>query len=229
MPDESSLERGDCAFCDSEATKAYRLYEGRDFYVVADHAPVAEAHLLLIPKQHYPHLAALPPELDEEFHALKAHLGDYVRSHYGRLTYWENGVFGQSVPHAHLHTIAVDLDTTLFERHGDVIDDGIASMRSYWQARGGHYFMVEHEGIGRFMPPDPDLYIRIIRHAKERNGGMWRYAAPERKLHAEPVVQAMIASWFANPAILPASNPLSVNGRSPNSEATEGAGGGVSP
>jgi hypothetical protein len=55
--------------------------------------------------------------------------------------------------------------------------------------------MVEHEGIGRLMPPDPDLYVRIIRHARERNGGMWRYAAPERKLHAQPVVEAMIARW----------------------------------
>ena len=130
MPDESTLDIGDCAFCDPDATSPYRLHEGRHFYVVADHAPVAEAHLLLIPKVHYPHLAALPPELDEEFHALKAHLGDFVRGNYGRLTYWENGVFGQSVPHAHLHTIAVDLDTALFERHGDVIDDGLASLRS---------------------------------------------------------------------------------------------------
>jgi hypothetical protein len=24
---------------------------------------------------------------------------------------------------------------------------------------------------------------------------MWRYAAPERKLHAQPVVEAMIARW----------------------------------
>jgi diadenosine tetraphosphate (Ap4A) HIT family hydrolase len=198
MPDESRPEFGDCAFCDPEATKAYRLFEGRDFYVVADHAPVADAHLLLIPRAHYSHLAALPPELDEEFHALKSRLGDFVRSEYGRLTYWENGVFGQSVPHAHLHAIAVEMDTALFEPHGDAID-GLASMRSQWERRGGHYFMVEHEGVGRFMPPDPDLYVRIIRHAKERNGGMWRYAAPERKLHAQPVVQAMIERWHSGP------------------------------
>jgi diadenosine tetraphosphate (Ap4A) HIT family hydrolase len=194
MPDQSVPETGECAFCDPEATRAYRLHEGRDFYVIADHAPVAEAHLLLIPRQHYPHLAALPPELDAEFHALKSHLGDYVRSHYGRLTYWENGVFGQSVPHAHLHTIAIEMDTTLFEHQGEAIGD-LPSMRSQWRQRGGHYFMVEHEGIGRLMPPDPDLYVRIIRHARERNGGMWRYAAPERKLHAQPVVEAMIARW----------------------------------
>jgi hypothetical protein len=64
--------------------------------------------------------------------------------------------------------------------------------------------MVEHEGVGRLMPPDPDLYIRIIRHARERNGGMWRYAAPERKLHAQPVVEAMIARWHERSGSQPA-------------------------
>ncbi len=220
MPDETPLDTGDCAFCDPEATKPYRLHEGRDFYVIADHAPVAEGHLLLIPKQHYPHLAALPPDLDEEFRALKSHLGEFVREHYGRLTYWENGVFGQSVPHAHLHSIAIDLDTALFESHGETVND-LPSMRTQWQARGGHYFMVEHEGVGRLMPPDPELYVRIIRDAKERNGGMWRYAAPERKLHAQPVVAAMIARWHSIPNSLSPSQPLSVNG--------EGAGRGASP
>ena len=200
MPDESPLETGDCAFCDPEATRAYRLHEGRDFYVIADHAPVAEAHFLLIPKRHYPHLAALPPDLDEEFQSLKSHLGAYLRENYGRLTYWENGVFGQSVPHAHLHSIAIDLDTAVYERHGEAIDD-LPSMRMHWQSKGGHYFMVEHGGVGRFMPPDPDLYVRIIRHAKERNGGMWRYAAPERKLHAKPVVEAMIDRWQSSAAV----------------------------
>jgi histidine triad (HIT) family protein len=208
MPDESALETGDCAFCDPEATKGHRLHEGRDFYVVADHAPVAEAHILLIPRQHYPHLAALPPELDEEFHALKSQVGEFVSDHYGRLTYWENGVFGQSVPHAHLHMIAADMDTTLFERHGDAIQD-LPSMRSHWQRRGGHYFMVEHQGVGRFMPPDPDLYMRIIRHARERNGGMWKYAAPERKLQAQPVVQALIARWHERSGSLPMAEEAS--------------------
>jgi diadenosine tetraphosphate (Ap4A) HIT family hydrolase len=194
MPDGSSLQLGDCTFCDRDATRETLLYEGRDLYVIADFAPVAAAHLLLIPKQHYPHLASLPPEMDAEFHELKASLGDFVRDNYGRLTYWENGVFGQSVPHAHLHSISLELDTTLFDQHG-VACDRLQSLRSHVDATNDHYFMIEHAGVARVMPPDPELYGRIIRHAKERNGGIWRYSPPERRMHGKPIVQALIQRW----------------------------------
>jgi diadenosine tetraphosphate (Ap4A) HIT family hydrolase len=99
MPDLNPPEPGaDCPFCRLESLETV-LYECTDFVVIADFAPVADAHILLIPRGHYPHLAALPNALYAEFESLKARLGDFVRSQYGALTFWENGVFGQSVPH----------------------------------------------------------------------------------------------------------------------------------
>jgi diadenosine tetraphosphate (Ap4A) HIT family hydrolase len=194
MPDESPIQAGECPFCDRQHTLDHVLHEGRDFYVIADFAPVADAHLLLIPRAHYPHLAAVPAELDEEFHALKAQIGDFVREHYGRITYWENGVFGQSVPHAHLHSISVAMDTDLISLHGAPFAT-LADLRAHHAADPGHYFLVEHQGIGRVMPPDPQLYWSIISDAKARNGGTWQFNASERRIHGRKQVEALMQRW----------------------------------
>jgi histidine triad (HIT) family protein len=194
MPDESPLHIGACPFCNRDQTRDYLLHEGRDFYVVADFAPVADAHILLIPRNHYPHLAALPPALETEFHELKAHIGDFVREHYGKLTYWENGVFGQSVPHAHLHTLSVNMDATLISQHGVPVE-ALADLRAHHAGNAGHYFLVEHAGVGRVMPPDPQLYWSIISDAKVRNGGTWQYTAAERRIHGRAQVEALIERW----------------------------------
>jgi histidine triad (HIT) family protein len=194
MPDESQPGTGACTFCNRELTREYVLYEGRDFYVIADYAPVADAHLLLIPREHYPHLAALPPGLEEEFHALKARIGEFVREHYGRVTYWENGVFGQSVPHAHLHSLSVQVDTELISRHGAPVAT-LSDLRAHHASNAGHYFLVEHEGTGRVLPPDPQLYWNVISDAKVRNGGAWQYTAAERRVHGRPQVEALMRRW----------------------------------
>jgi histidine triad (HIT) family protein len=149
MPDLNEPESGACAFCNREATRDTLLYEGRDFYVIADHAPIAEAHVLLIPRDHYPHLAALPPHLHDEFESLKALLGDFVLDNYGSLTYWENGVFGQSVPHAHLHAISVNFDSGIYAAHGHGFR-GIGGLQERHAASdGSHYFMIEQRGETR--------------------------------------------------------------------------------
>lgn len=194
MPDESVPQLDGCAFCDRESTKETLLYDGRDFYIIADFAPVADAHLLLIPRDHYAHLASLPPELDEEFQELKTRLGEFVSRHYGCLTYWENGVFGQSVPHAHLHAISLTLDTSLFAHQGTPFH-GLSSLRAQKQTPHDHYFLVEHDGVGRVMPPDPAIYGPILRHARERNGGIWQYSPPDRRLHGRPLVEAVMQRW----------------------------------
>jgi diadenosine tetraphosphate (Ap4A) HIT family hydrolase len=194
MPDESPVHAGPCPFCDREQTANYLLHEGQDFFVIADFAPVADAHILLIPKQHFPHLAAIPSELEEEFQALKTHIGDFVRTHYGRLTNWENGVFGQSVPHAHLHFLSVEMDKDLIAQHGAPVQS-LSDLREHHAKHASHYFLVEHAGVGRVIPPDPQIYWSIISDAKTRNGGTWRYTAAERRVQGRAQVEALIHRW----------------------------------
>jgi histidine triad (HIT) family protein len=194
MPDESPRLAGACTFCRRDLTQEYLLHEGDDFYVIADYAPVAAAHILLIPREHYPHLAALPPALEPEFHELKARIGGFVREEYGSVTCWENGVFGQSVPHAHLHTLSVEVDTDLISRYGAPFAT-LSDLRSHHAGDASHYFRVEHAGVGRVLPPDPQLYWAVISDAKLRNGGSWQYTAAERRVHGRPQVEALIRRW----------------------------------
>jgi len=192
VPDLNDPESGACAFCDRERTRDTLLFEGRDFYVIADHAPIAEAHLLLIPREHIPHLAALPPHLHDEFESLKALLGDFVASHYGALTYWENGIFGQSVPHAHLHAISVSFDPYLYIDRGRAFN-GIAGLQAAYD--GGHYFVIEQQGEARLLPPDWELYLSIVRYARHSRPTNWRFDRDERQRRGGLMVAALKQRW----------------------------------
>jgi histidine triad (HIT) family protein len=195
VPDLNEPESGACAFCNRDATRDTLLYEGRDFYVIADHAPIAEAHLLLIPRDHYPHLAALPSHLHDEFESLKALLGDFVLGGYGSLTYWENGVFGQSVPHAHLHAISVNFDPTVYAAHGHAFE-GISGLQERHAATdGSHYFFIEQQGQAHILPPDWELYLSIVRFARNSRPINWRFDRDERRLRGGPIVEAMKQRW----------------------------------
>ena len=194
MPDLNPLETGHCAFCNRAATRSSLLYEGQNFYVIADHAPIAEAHLLLIPYEHYPHLAALPPELHAEFEHLKQVLGDFVLRNYGALLYWENGVFGQSVPHAHLHTISVSFDPHPYAGEGAPFS-GIAGLQELHEADGGHYFMIEQRGEARRLPPDWDLYMRVVNFARSSRPLNWRFDRHERQRRGSAIVEEVMRAW----------------------------------
>jgi len=195
MPDQNTPEPdAACPFCNRNLIQDTFLHEGSDFFIIADHAPLAEAHLLLIPRLHYPHLAALPPALDEEFEALKARLGDFVHGHYGALTFWENGVFGQSVPHAHLHALSLSLDPALFADQGPAYN-GMADLRARQAANAGPYFTIEHGGEARFLPPDRDLYRRIIMYARQTHGGQWLLSRDDRRTQGAPLIEALKARW----------------------------------
>ena len=196
MPDLNPPEVGDaCAFCDRDRTRHTLLHEGVDFYIIADYAPTHDAHLLLIPRYHYKHLASLPPELDAEFEATKWRLGEFVQSRYGGgLTFWENGIFGQSVPHAHQHAISMRLDPVHYDAHGPAYE-GIEGLRSVHAALGRDmYFSLEQDGVGRYLPPDWDLYMRVVNLARQTHE-QWKYGRDERRVHGGPIVEAMKEVW----------------------------------
>jgi diadenosine tetraphosphate (Ap4A) HIT family hydrolase len=192
MPDLNPPETGPCVFCSRDRTRNVFLHEGRDFYIIADYAPIAEAHLLLIPRDHYPHLAALPEHLHDEFESLKVLIGDFVSDNYGELTFWENGVFGQSVPHAHLHAMSLAFDPGVYSDQGPAFH-GIGGLQE--QHDGGHYFTIEQQGDGRLLPPDWDLYLNIVRFARNSRPVNWRFDRDERRLRGGPIIAAMMQRW----------------------------------
>jgi diadenosine tetraphosphate (Ap4A) HIT family hydrolase len=94
--------------------------------------PLVPGHVLVTSKEHLPCLgaadAATMAELDEVVPEATA----FVRDAYGvEPVGWENGVVGQTVFHAHLHLIPVDI-------HGGMLDELVADEASVeihdWEA-----------------------------------------------------------------------------------------------
>ena len=60
-----------CAFC-QRSEISYILKETPNFLLAADHAPLVEGHILIIPKHHYVCYGEVPARLDDELLALDA-------------------------------------------------------------------------------------------------------------------------------------------------------------
>jgi histidine triad (HIT) family protein len=192
LPADAALKS--CPFCHRDPAENLVLHEGDDFFVMADFAPQAAAHLLIIPRQHLSCYAVMAPSMDEEFSALKRRFGEFVLEAYGELTYWENGVFGQSVPHAHQHVMSVSFDTSLYADEG-VAFETPADLRALYNAAPRHYFTVEHAGVSRYLPPDLEIHRRLLRYGRETMGGLRLLTPAQRREAAEPYLETLLARW----------------------------------
>src|ERR1700686_4526198 len=68
---DAELFDPDCAFCNhNEIT--HIMKETPRFLLAADHAPLVEGHILIIPKSHYTCYGDVPGALDEELLTLKS-------------------------------------------------------------------------------------------------------------------------------------------------------------
>lgn len=94
-----------CPFCVSGRLDPDVLEATPDFWIVGDQYGVAYGHILIIPKEHHPCFGALPDALLPALEKLKERVGRFLETSLSRPFYFEHGVAGQTVPHAHLHAI----------------------------------------------------------------------------------------------------------------------------
>src|SRR5262249_32938266 len=85
-----------CAFCQRDTLTGV-LAETEHFFLLADHAPLVEGHLLLVPREHYACYGALPTQLEAEFLALKGRVATFLGNVYRVPVFFEHGVFRQTV------------------------------------------------------------------------------------------------------------------------------------
>jgi diadenosine tetraphosphate (Ap4A) HIT family hydrolase len=196
---------GACPFC-TPALLAHVLTETPRLRLVADHAPLVEGHLLIIPREHFACYGTVPLDYEDELVALKRRVARFFRARYRPPMFFEHGVFRQTVFHAHLHAIPfgpVDLlPVELLEPGGRPVR-GLADLRA-WYSERGHYFYVERArrgedpGVASVFPPDEQRYFRALyalREQAEQLGG-WR-PQPERRAHGGPIIAALTAAWQA--------------------------------
>ena len=107
---ESSVVSGpssECVFCTRDEQPAI-LFETPSLYAMPDRYPLLPGHILIISKEHRRCYAQAPRSMDAELEEASARVRRFLMEEYGTVSLaWENGAFGQTVYHAHLHLIPV--------------------------------------------------------------------------------------------------------------------------
>ena len=100
-----------CIFCKiiGGEIPARTVWEDEDFQVIMDAAPATRGHVLILPKQHYADLYALPESLAAKALPLAAKLAEHLKKTLGcqGLNVVQNNgeAAGQTVHHFHMHLI----------------------------------------------------------------------------------------------------------------------------
>lgn len=103
-----------CVFCEY-ADKKLIVCESQNFYVIPTVGQISDGgHLLVIPREHYVCLGAMPEQLFDEFDKLTADVKKAVTEAYEKPIIFEHGILGQSISHAHMQVMPCATD--LFSR-----------------------------------------------------------------------------------------------------------------
>ncbi len=194
--------RSDCTFCQQSVIAKYILKETPTFRIIADHAPLVEGHMLIVPKKHYACYGDVPAELDAELFALKCEIQQFFAQHYATAVFWEHGVFRQTVFHAHLHCFPFgetehNLSTTLSE----LVIQSQEDIRA-WYTSQGHYFYLEDTRNALLFAPEMDTYARVVQEilwpgVSSRSGyTQWR-SSQQRREEGRLLIESIAARWHA--------------------------------
>lgn len=158
-----------CAFCAFDTLDVV-LAKTEHFLVVADHAPLAEGHLLIIPRDHYACYGAMPAELDDEARELRERATSFLTARYRPPIFFEHGVFHQTVFHAHLHALPLGAASAGFIDEVGRVGRPAPSPDALrmWYTERGHYFYLDAEradGGARdplLFPADVEVYFHVM-------------------------------------------------------------------
>ncbi len=189
-----------CVFCQLDNIAAYILKETTNFRIIADHAPLLEGHMLIVPKEHHACYGAVPAGLDSELASLKQEVEEFFNQFYAAPVYWEHGVFRQTVFHAHLHCFPFgqiayipgkDTHSHIIHSQDDIRD---------WYSKHSHYFYMEDSQQALLFAPNMDDYIHIIRNVlgagvAARNGVSHPRSPQQRQSEGAPLIASLMAKW----------------------------------
>jgi diadenosine tetraphosphate (Ap4A) HIT family hydrolase len=195
---------GSCPFCDP-ATVVTALSTSDHFYLLADNAPLVDGHALIIPRNHYACFGALPAAWDGELLAFKERVARFERERYRPAIFFEHGVFGQTVYHAHLH--AVPLGPSGLEVHALAAASegrpaaGPADVRDWWETQGQYFYLespLDHteRTEAAIFPPREGPYVRALSMLRERSH-IYNPWQPQfvRRMNGADKVRALAAQW----------------------------------
>lgn len=182
-----------CPFCDHEALEPQIVAETTGFCIAADRQPLYDGHLLLISRAHLPCFGALAPETHAEFVELKARAAAFLVAAYGPCVFFEHGVAGQTVPHAHLHAVpgAPSVLSAVARGRETRAVASWADVHAWYETRGP-YLYYEEAGRGTLMAAEnvPAGYFQTTLARLQRAAG-----APGATLDGEAAARRLRAQW----------------------------------
>jgi diadenosine tetraphosphate (Ap4A) HIT family hydrolase len=153
-----------CVFCTRQEQPAV-LFETPSLYVMPDKFPLLPGHILIISKEH--RRCHVDHDLDAELDVAAATVRRFLREAYGTPALaWENGVFGQTVFHAHLHLIPCDA----MDIGADVAAEETVAAVASWEPVRRHF--ARHGGY-RYFDLGPERRFLIGADAALPVVGRW--------------------------------------------------------
>ena len=192
-----------CVFCAHDALDVV-LEETDHFLVIADHAPLAEGHLLIVPRDHYACYGALPQTFDDEAWELRERATRFLTATYRAPIFFEHGVFRQTVFHAHLHALPLGAADAGFADEVGRIGRPVSSADALraWYAAQGHYFYLEtlRADVGQrealLFPPDMEVYFQVMGTLREHTANVAAWMPPAlRQMQGGAKMRALAANW----------------------------------
>lgn len=175
-----------CVFC-HRADQPTTLFETESLYVMPDKFPLTRGHILIISKEHLPCYGAASPFVTSEVTSAARRVGHFLRAQFGAEVWmWENGVSGQSIPHAHLHLLPVSSHTLLrdFAGHPDVYEvEGWSSVEKYYRQHGCYRYVEAYDRRLLVRGRSPVLkkmrqWLEDVTVAKRTPSGWVRHTTP---------------------------------------------------
>jgi diadenosine tetraphosphate (Ap4A) HIT family hydrolase len=192
-----------CVFCAHDALDVV-LAETEHFLVIADHAPLAEGHLLIVPQDHYACYGALPLAFDDEARELRERVTRFLADRYRAPIFFEHGVFRQTVFHAHLHALPLGAASPGFAAEIGRIGRPAPSpdMLRAWYAKEGHYFYLDtvRDDSGQreplLFPADLEVYFQVMGTLRTHTAHNAAWIPPAlRQLQGGAKMRALAAAW----------------------------------
>lgn len=196
---DAQLFDPDCVFCNyNEIT--HILKETPHFLLAADHAPLVEGHILIIPKSHYTCYGDVPGILDDELFALKSEVQRFFTRFYAPPIFWEHGIFRQTVFHAHLHCFP--WGETGYDLNEGLHNEAVTTQEDIrrWHSLHGQYFYMEDSTVALIFSPEMERYLSVMKNVFVRGitlrGGNARWR-PSQQRYEEgvPLLRATMEKW----------------------------------
>ncbi|MBU2638594.1 MAG: HIT family protein [Nanoarchaeota archaeon] len=99
-----------CVFCNRQSLEKRLIAETRNFIFIAGKGQIVEGYSLIIPKKHARCYGELSPALLGKYLEFKEKIEAAMAQGYMKPMYFEHGIVGQTVYHAHMHCIPTDKD-----------------------------------------------------------------------------------------------------------------------